>query len=158
MIHSILKGGAKVRRIAPDAAAPTVYTLAAGTSDVFTEIVDMQNFTGILIIVALGTIAASGAVTTKVQQGQIAAMSDAADIATSAIGPTADTDDNKLIMTELIRPTERYVRMSIVRADAANSTIDSVTVILFGARKSPVAADATVYSQEIIAGPTEGTA
>jgi hypothetical protein len=155
MINSILKGGGKVKRLTVDG---TNNILAAGTSDVNSEIVDMQNFTGILIIVALGVIAASGAVTIKVQQGNASNMSDAADILGSAIGPCADTDDNKLMVSELIRPTERYVRIVTTRGDGGNSTIDGIFVVLFGARKQPVAADATVFGQEVIVGPTEGTA
>jgi hypothetical protein len=155
MIQSLLKGGAKIVRLTVDG---TNNILAAGTTDVNSAVVDMQNFTGVVFVVGLGVIAASGAVTTKVQQGNAANLSDAADILGSAIGPTADTDDNKLIITELIRPTERYCRLVTTRGDGGNSTIDFVIAILYGARKQPCAADATVYSQEVIVGPTEGTA
>ena len=56
-------------------------SVAAGTSDKNSSIIDMQNYEGVIFIAAFGAIT-SGAVTSiKAQQGAASNMSDTADLA-----------------------------------------------------------------------------
>ncbi len=154
-LTSLLQCGAQVKRLTIDG---TNYILAAGTSDVNSTVVDMQGFDSVLFILAAGVIATSGAVSIKVQEGAASNLSDAADLANTNIGPCADTDDNKLFISEILRPAKRYLRVVTTRGDGGNSTIDFLIAILFNAGKMPVAADALVFGQETWPGPAEGTA
>jgi len=143
----------KTIRLKPDG---STYAVAAGTSDLNSDVVDMAGYEGVRFIIGFGTIT-SGAVTSiKVQQGQASNLSDAADLAGSAI-TVADTDDNKLAISEIFRPQERYVRLVTDRG-TQNAVVDFLVAELYGARKLPITQDATVISAEIANSPAEGTA
>lgn len=148
-----LSSAIKTIRLKPDG---STYAVAAGTSDLNSDVVDMAGFEGVRFIIGFGAIT-SGAVTSiKVQQGQASNLSDAADLAGSAI-TVADTDDNKLAISEIYRPQERYVRLVTDRG-TQNAVIDFLIAELYGARKKPITQDATVISAEIANSPAEGTA
>ena len=73
-------------------------------------------------------------------------LSDAADLAGSAVS-IANSDDNKLLVLDIHRPAERYVR-AIVTRGTADATIDGVIAILYGPRVLPVTQDLTVAGIE----------
>lgn len=129
---------------------------AAGTSAVTCSTLDMAGFEGVLFIAAFGDLS-NGAVTgIKAQQGQLANMGDAADLAGTAIA-IADTDDNKVLALEVYRPRERYVR-AIVTRGTANAVLDGVIAIQYGAAEAPTSHDSTVVGYECHVSPAEGTA
>ena len=116
--------------------ARALNAVAAGQTNQNSGIIDMANYEGVVFIAALGTLA-SGAVTTlKAQMGNKSNLSDAADLAGSAIA-IADSDDNKLLVLDIHRPVERYVRAVVTRG-TADATIDGVIAILYGPRVLPV--------------------
>lgn len=134
----------------------TNYTGAAGTSDLTSEPVDTQGYEGVRFIIGFGAITSTAVTSIKVRQGTASNMSDGADLAGSAI-TIADTDDNKIAITEIHRPQERYVDLVTDRG-TANAVVDFLIVELYGARKYPVTQDATVISAEVANSPDEGTA
>lgn len=136
----------------------TNYTLAAGVSDVNTGIVDTRGFESVTFVVIVGTIATSGTVDVKLQQGQASNGSDMADLAGTASTQFVDTSDDKTAIISAVRPQERYLRARIVRGDAGNSTILGVIVILSNPTMSPVTQSARTHSHEIHVSPAEGTA
>lgn len=136
----------------------TNYLLAAGTSDVNSGIVDTLGYKGIAWVVMLGAIAASGAVTVKAQQGAASNLSDAADLAGTSQGPTADTDDNKVIIVDIYRPQERYQRLAITRGDGGNSTINALFCILYNPDHANPVSQANAFGAEFFNSPAEGTA
>jgi hypothetical protein len=141
------------RRIKPDASG---WTVAAGTSDVNSDVVDLQGYEGVRFIAGFGALT-SGAVTSlKVQQGAASDLSDAADLENSKI-TVADTDDNKVAITDIYRPRERYVRVAFDRG-TQNAVIDFLLVELYGPKKLPPAAHSTVIAAEKHVSPAEGTA
>ncbi len=142
------------KRIKPDGAG---YTVANGFGDTLTsDPVDTAGYEGVRFILGLGALAGTAVVTTKVRQGALANMGDAADLAGTA-QTAADDQDNKMIITEIHQPQERYVNHIVGRA-TANIAIDFLIVELFGVRKIPVTQDATVSASEVHASPDEGTA
>ena len=147
--------GVKTIRLQPDASG---WTVAAGMSDVNSDIIDMQGFEGVRFIIGFGAIVAGGVTTIEVQQGAAASMSDAADLLGTSI-TIADTDDNQIAITDIFRPRERYLRLGTRRA-TQNSTIDFVIAELYGAHKQPITEDtATVVSTaEVHVSPADGTA
>src|SRR5262245_34237508 len=85
---------------------------AAGVSAINGATLDMAGFESFMVMVAFGTITAGAVTSIKVQQGALANMSDAADLAGS--GQTiADTDDDKVFYSDVFRPVKRYCRVVI---------------------------------------------
>lgn len=157
MFHNLAKN-AEFRRIAPDGTAATTFTLAAGTSDVNSGIVDTLGFEAIAWIVVMGTLAASSAVTVQVQQDTDSAGGTMADLAGSEIAASAVTDDDKLLIIDIYRPQERYQRLQIIRGDGGNSDIAAVIAILYRPNYGAVDQGSTVEATEVHVSPAEGTA
>jgi hypothetical protein len=151
----------KFGHIRPDGAA---YHLAAGTTDVNSDAIDVRNCMGVLIVLTLGAVVATGGLSIKVQQSNDSGGSpdDWTDLAGSASVTCADTDDDKMIAIEIRRPLKSFVRLAITRLDAANSEVLSVHYLLFGVRTMPtvqaVTAGQFVIAPETFASPDEGTA
>lgn len=143
----------ETRRIKPDGSG---WTVAAGITDVNSDVVDMAGFEGIRFILALGALVSGAVTSVKIQQGTDLTVTDAADLEGSSVA-IADTDDNKIVVTQVYRPRERFVRMAIDRG-TANATIDGLVVELFGTRVKPVATHATVVGNEKHVSPAEGSA
>lgn len=143
----------KTMRIKPDGSG---WTVAAGSSDVNSDIVDTAGAESVRFIIGFGAIT-SGAVTSiKVQQNDANSGTGMADLADSGI-TVADTDDNKIAIAEVYRPRERYLRLTTKRA-TQNAVIDFLMVELAYPRKLPIADDSTVISAEVGVSPAEGTA
>ena len=149
-----LSKATKTIRLKPDASG---WTVVAGTSDVNSDIVDTQGFDACRFIVGFGTIT-SGAVTSiKIQQGAAAAMGDAADLAGTSV-TVADDDDNQIAIVDVIRPQERYLRVTVDRG-TQNAVIDFALAELYRANSEPVTQDTTtLVSAETHSSPSEGTA
>lgn len=134
----------------------TNWTGAAGTSNLTSDEVDTQGFEGVKFTVGFGAIVSGAATSIKVRQGKVTGMSDGADLKGTSI-TVADTDDNKVVISEITHPEERFLDVVTLRA-TQNSTVDFVLAELFGPKDMPVVKDSTVATQEIFASPDEGTA
>jgi hypothetical protein len=130
--------------------------VAAGAANVVCATVDMQGFTGCMVIARLGAITAGATIGLKAQQGEAADGSDKADLLGSLVSAT-DADDNKVLILDINRPKGRYITPIVVRA-AQNTVIDSVDVILYNASQTPVAADTTVAAAKVLSEPAFGAA
>ncbi|MEJ0015707.1 MAG: hypothetical protein WDN25_03925 [Acetobacteraceae bacterium] len=143
----------KTMRIKPDGSG---YTVAGGTSDVNSDIVDTAGFDGVRFIVGFGAITSGGVQSIKLQQNTANSGGAMADLAGTGI-TVADTDDNKIAIAEVFRPAERYLRVVTKRA-TQNSAIDFCLVELFDPRVRPITDDASVIASEVASTPAEGTA
>lgn len=132
--------------------------VAAGTTSQNGATLDMSGWDGVLFICSIGTLTATQVTALKAQQGQASNLSDAADLAGTAVGPFADGDSNKVLALDIYRPQERYVRCVVTRG-TANAVIDDVMAIQYRGHKSPVAQDTTyVAANKVVVSPSEGTA
>lgn len=131
--------------------------VAAGTSDQNSSVVDMAGYDGVRFIALFGTLTATQVTKIKVQQGTDATVTDAADLEGTATTALADGDSNKMLITDIIRPRERYVRCVVDRG-TANAVIDGVVAEVYKARSVPVTQDSTVAYAEQHVSPAEGTA
>jgi len=125
--------------------------LAAGTATTVGEIIDTAGYEGACFIYKLGTTTDGAAVTLKVYQGSDATVSDVAElVGTSAAIATTSTDSNKILVIDVIKPRERYLRPTIVTATQAVA-IDAAICILYNPRSKPVtqAADVDVSTQVV---------
>ncbi len=127
---------------------------AAGATDLTSDIIDMANFRGCMFIITVGAVVATAVTAVKVQQGAAANMSDAADLTGTNV-TIADDDDDTVIVLDIYRPIERYLRLYVDRA-TANATL-TANAIQYEARKRPASHGATVTA-ELHVSPAEGTA
>ena len=124
--------------------------VAAGTSAVNCTVLDMQGFESVLGICALNTLVATQVTGLKAQVGNAANGSDMADLVGAATNNAADGDSNKLLMLEVVKPTnKRYMRFVVTRG-TANATIDSVVATQIATHKGPTTQDASTVSQSTI--------
>jgi hypothetical protein len=129
--------------------------VAAGTTDVNATHVDMSGYEGVVFVAALGTLTATAATGMHAQQGQLSDDSDMADLAGTQLN-MVDTEDNKLLVLEVVHPEERYVRPVLDRA-TANAVIDGIIAIQYGGKKAPETQPASVSASATIVSPAEGT-
>jgi hypothetical protein len=130
---------------------------AVGTTTVNSSVIDMSDYDGVVFIGQFGTIT-DGTPALKAQGGAASDGSDAADLAGTACTP-ALTDDNKAVVLDIYRPTQRYIRAAIVRGGATGAVIDSVVAIRYAARTKPTTNDATTVAiTEAWVSPAPGTA
>jgi hypothetical protein len=134
----------------------TNYTGSAGTTDLTSEPVDTAGYEGVRFICGFGAITTNAVTSTKARQGAASDMGDGADLAGTA-QTVADSADNKIVITDIFRPQERYVDHVIDRG-TQNAVVDFLIVELYGTRKTPVTQDATVAGAEVHSSPDEGTA
>jgi hypothetical protein len=135
-----------------------VNATAAGTTDINGTGVDMAGYDAVRFVAGVGALTATQVTKLKAQQSSDDDDADAyADIEGSAAGPLADGDGNDLLITDLIRPTERYVR-PVVDRGTANAVVDFVIAELYRSRDLPVTQDGTVIDVAKVANKGEGTA
>lgn len=132
-------------------------THAEGSTDRAGAVLDMAGWDGVIAILQVGDIT-SGAVTTmKWQQGTDDTVSDAADLADTSI-TIADNDDNQTFWSELIRPSERYVRIYL---DKATQNCEETVIYIQFMKKGKFPVDNNVddtITGEVHIEPEEGTA
>ena len=129
--------------------------VAAGTSDLTSlASVDMQNYESVMFIIQFGSIVSGAATSVKAQQS-------ADDTTFNDLEGTSqtvlDTEDSTAFIIDINKALDRYVRPVILRA-TQNSTVESVTAILYGPRKMPITLDASISGSELHVSPDEGTA
>ncbi len=131
--------------------------VAAGTGDTQTGThVDMQGFDGVVFIATFGTLTATAVTKLHAEQGNASNDSDMADLAGTEMA-IADTASNKVLVLDIYRPAERYVRPLITRA-TANAVINGIYAIQYGPRAYPTAQDTSVAGTELHVSPAEGIA
>ncbi len=130
--------------------------VASGIGANNSDVLDTRGFDSVTIIALIGTVAVTGTVTMKIQQGAESDASDMADLTGTSVVLT-DTDDNKMLAVELYRPRERYVRAVVTTVTAAG-VIDGVVAVLRDPHQIPVTQGSDVAAFELHAAPAEGTA
>lgn len=126
--------------------------VAAGLTTITSAIVDTVGFDSTRFEVLVGAINATGGVLITVQQGNASDLSDAQNL----VGAVSlnDTDDNKVAIVEVLRTSRRYLRVQVTRS-VANSVIDGIVALQYGARNLPTTDDATtVKTRSIVANPS----
>ena len=129
---------------------------AAGQTAINGAMVDMQGYEGVVAVVEMGTIAATAVTSIKWQQSDTTTDADFTDLEGTGIDITDDDDDDKIFVSELYKPTKRYVRVVVVRG-TANSALRAATYIQYKPREAPVS-QGTGVNSELNVGPAEGTA
>lgn len=123
---------------------------ATGITDVDTDVIDTFGFKGCMFLGSIATDAANNSA--KVQQGAVANMSDAADLAGTSVNVAANGNS---FMIDVYRPAERYLRVKVLRG--TTTVTGDIYAFLYGGRTVPVTHGATIDA-EFHYGPAEGTA
>lgn len=124
----------------------------AATTDVNGTGVDMQGYDGVVFVASLGTLTSSQVTTLKAQGSSDDGSADTyADITGAVTSAMDDADSNLLLILDVYRPLERYVRPVLDRG-TANAVLDSIVAIRYRASKAPVTQGATVSASETAVG------
>lgn len=124
--------------------------ISAGT-EVLTDSVDMAGWEGVMFFGVIAT--ANAGNFAKAQQSEDDFSSDTQDLAGTQL-VTGDNNDSFLL--DIVKPRDRYVRASIIRA-GANTALGDIYALQYGPRKKPSTHGATIDS-ELHVSPAEGTA
>lgn len=138
----------------------TNYVLAAGTSDVDSNYLDMANFQGVIFLIVVGVMAASSTADFKVNQCDTSGGT-YADLTGTAVTQFSATDDDKFALIDVFDPEEQYLKVTTTRGNGGNSTIECLMAIQYGARKLPITQPTGAgqcQSVERFQRPVEGTA
>lgn len=132
--------------------------VAAGTTDQTSAAIDTAGFDGVKFYTMFGTITSGAVTSVKVQQSSDDGGSDAyADLAGTSI-TVADDDDNQVVVHDIYRPRERYLK-AVVDRGTQDAVIDGILAVLYCANKQPTTDDSTtVVGRETHTSPAEGTA
>lgn len=127
---------------------------AAGTSDVVSDIVDTQGYSGVVFMTSVSTANATNVL--SVQQHTANQTTGMADLAGSKV--SSGTTDEDLII-EIANPQERYLQVTVSRG--ASTTCESIWAALYG-KNEPIGTTgnsvAGTQIAELHVAPAEGTA
>lgn len=126
---------------------------AAGTTAIEGETLDMEGYESVLMVVNFGAITAKAVTSIKAQQSSDDSTWNDLEGTSQTV---ADTDGGDIFFIDLVKPTDRYVRVYVSRA-TQNAVVACANYYVSGAKKVPVTHD-TVVNGEIHISPAEGTA
>jgi len=130
-------------------------SVAAGQATTVGEIVDTQGYDSACFVYKLGAVTDGAAVTLKIYQGTDATVSDVAEMSgASAAIAAASSDSDQLLVVDVIKPRERYLRPTIVTA-TQNVEIDSAFCILYNSTLKPITQPTTVDVGTLVVSPAE---
>lgn len=128
---------------------------AAGQAATNGDILDMAGYEGVLFIAKLGDVTATSVVTLQAQQNTLNQSGGMATLAGSATYTAGASDaDDDLLVLDVYRPRERYVRPVFTSA-TANAVKNGVIAIRYGSRNKPMVQGATVLASATLIEPAE---
>jgi hypothetical protein len=130
---------------------------AAANTDDASAIFDMANYEGIKFIQVITDSVETGVATLTAQQNTINSASGMAALSGAVVTGTAGADDalnNKLLILDVFRPLERYVRVRRQSA-TANIAFGEMIAIRYGGRVKPEAEGSTVIDSVLAISPAE---
>lgn len=135
--------------------ARVLAAVAAGQATSYSDILDMKGFQGVVFIAKLGDVAAGSVLTLAAQQNSANSETGMATLEGSVTHTATSTDaDDNLLILDVVRPNERYVRAALTSAtaDAAKS---GILAIQYGAKEVPITQGSTVLDSDTINCPDE---
>ena len=136
-------------------ATSTGLDYASGTATRNGAVLDMQGYEGARIVVKFAAIADAATTSVKLQDGAAANLSDAADLAGTAV-TIASTDDNRVVIFDVRKPLKRYLRV-VVTKDGTNAAAETALYEQYETRHVPVTQGSGVTVSKLVS-PAEGTA
>jgi hypothetical protein len=110
----------------------------AGTSTLTTDVIDMQGFEGVMILVDLAAVTDDSVLDLIVYNNASNSASGGTAITGGTTGNnTAATSGNKFMVVDVYRPTLRYVYAEFERA-TQNAAVGGIYAFQYGAHVKPV--------------------
>ena len=129
--------------------------VAAGQTEIAdAAVVDMQGFENVAFLAVLGAdTAATAKSTLSVLAGDKADMSDAAVKPKVAvhIASSATSDDDKVLLLDVVRPGKRYLRAKLAR-ETANVAVSAILALQYDGDNIPVTQSADVLAAALNVG------
>lgn len=130
-------------------------SVAAGTTDQTTSVVDMQGFDSVAFLLGLGDITSGSVLTLTVKTNTANSTSSPTPVAvtggvTGPITAGATDNDNGTYIVDVCRPLARYV-FAVLNRTTQNAAVDGIWAIQYNARNLPVTQDATTVLQTALA-------
>lgn len=126
---------------------------AAAQTAIDSSRVDMSGYDSVVFIALLGDVSDTSVLTLTAKQNTADSTSGAAAITGGAAGPftaSATTGDNKVLISDVCRPAQRYAYCSLTRT-TANAVVDGIIAIQYNARNMPVTQAAEVIASSFVA-------
>lgn len=127
---------------------------AAAQTEIDTSVVDMQGFDGCMFVVCLGDVTNACALEFTAQQSPYANAAGAADLDDATITNTAAGASNTVALVDVVRPSERYLRLKILRG-SQDANVDSVVAIQYDPKVMPTTHNANVLASALGVNPDE---
>jgi hypothetical protein len=122
---------------------------AAAQTALDSDAVDMANFDAVLFVATIASIAITGVVTVQAQ-GRNETTDAWADLTGATVTRTAVGAETNITMAlEIIRPRQRYVRVTVTRA-TANAALSSIVAMQKAKGRVPLAQGANVYTNVVL--------
>ncbi len=128
--------------------------VAAGTSDQNTAVFDMQGYESIAAIALVGDGTSTATVSLDCYENTANSTSGGTAISgstTATLTSTGSNTDDKLLVSERIRPTKRYVFFTLNRG-VANHVINGIIVLRYGANNVPLTQSTDIIGSATSAG------
>ena len=112
---------------------------AAGTTKRVSDIIDMQNYEGVIFVAELGAITEAATLDVFVEQNIINSVTGMARVATTTVHTATAADaalTKSCIVVDIYKPRERYLQCNITPA-VQNAVILGITAIRYNGRVKP---------------------
>lgn len=124
----------KISRVANDA--------VAGTSDVTSSVLDMTGYDSVVFIALLGDVTSGSVITLTAKENTANSTSSPTPTAitggaTGAITAGAADTDNKLLVSDIMRPDMRYV-FCVLSRTTQNAVVDGILAVQYNSKAVPV--------------------
>jgi hypothetical protein len=122
--------------------------VSAGTTAVDSTILDMSGFDAVVFVVCLNTVTSGSVMTLTAMENTSSSTSGATAVtngATATITDSGGASSNGVFVSDVIRPSQRYVYANFTRT-TANAAIDSIIAVQYRARNIPTTQPATVLA------------
>jgi hypothetical protein len=128
---------------------------ADGTGTASSAILDMTGYSGVMFIAKFDDVDNTAVLTLTCQQNTANSASGMATLDGSATytAEAADADDDLLVL-DIVRPRERYVRAQVV-IGTGNAILGSIVAIQYGAESVPITQGTTVLDSDTLTDPDE---
>ncbi len=116
----------------------------AGTTDLVTDVLDMAGFDSVLFMAKLGDVTTGSVFQLTVASNPTnSASNGTTEKAGTEITAGASDYDNKLVIVDVLRPSQQYVYATL-RIDTANAVVDGIFAIQYNSKAVPITQGSTV--------------
>lgn len=120
---------------------------AAAQTELTTDILDMSGYDSVMFCAVLGDVTATSVLTLSLKDNSANSTSGSSAISGASATFTAGASDadNKLLIVDCYRPSQRYVYASLTRT-TADAVVDGIIAIQYNSRAVPQTQGSTVLA------------